>query len=120
MEVYDIRTVGFIAGPSITAITGTTPDSMVGVIQDVRYALGDQSGTVTISLMQRRFGTVTGTLDVVTLSPSAPTIPITNVTSLNNVLAVVDPGHEVAVRTNTGSVIGRINIWYTLGRMRRP
>lgn len=119
MKVYDVRTIGFIAGSSPIPITATVPDVMVGVVSYVRYALGNQNSTITVYLLQSRLGTITGTLDVVTLSPAMPTVPI-DAGGLDDIVAVVDPGHQVVAMTNTGSVIGKILFGYSYGRVRRP
>jgi len=119
-EVYDVRTIGFIAGTVPVPITATVPSMMVGVIFHAKYALGGQTGTVTAYLAQRRAGTITGTLDVVTLTPNVPTYPLIGEGRLDSIVAVVDPGHEVVAFTSTGSVIGRILFGYAYGRTRQP
>ncbi|MEM4154978.1 MAG: hypothetical protein QXW52_09205 [Candidatus Caldarchaeum sp.] len=119
MEVYDIRSIGFVADTTPSVITATVPDQMVGVIVNARYTIGSQSEEITVYLMQSRLGTVTGTLDAVTLDPSQRTIPTIMAVHPENVLAVVDPGHVVQAVTTTGSVIGVIHFRYAYGRMSR-
>lgn len=119
MELYDIRSYGFVADSGGVVVTATVPDMMVGVVVHARYALGEQDATVTVFLLQSRLGTVTGTLDVVTLNPSRPTFP-DSPASPDSVVGVVDPGHVVVARTTAGTVTGRILFGYSLGRTRRP
>ncbi|MEM2068443.1 MAG: hypothetical protein QXY32_01760 [Nitrososphaerota archaeon] len=92
---------------------------MVGVIVNARYTLGGQAATITVYLMQSRLGTVTGTLDAVTLNPSLPTVPVDGAISKDNILAVVDPGHVVTTVTTEGSVMGVLLFGYAYGRMAR-
>ena len=118
MELYDIRSYGFVAGTTEVTITATVPETMVGVVVHAKYALGGQSSTVTVYLLQSRLGTITGTLDVVTLNPSKPTFPEA-VASPDSIVGIVDPGHVVVSKTDAGSVVGRILFGYMLGRTRR-
>ncbi|MCS7117628.1 MAG: hypothetical protein NZ957_02430 [Thaumarchaeota archaeon] len=119
MNVYDYRTIGFVAGNTPVPITATVPDVMVGVIISARYAIGNQSDPVTAFLLQGRLGTITGTLDVVTLNSVFTTIPIVE-GKLEGIVAVVDPGHQVFARAEGGTVVGKIIFGYSYGRVRRP
>jgi hypothetical protein len=117
-RIYDYRTIGFIAHTSTVTVTSTVPEVMVGHIPYARYSIGGQTATITVKLMQERLGTVTGTLDVVTLTPAKPTIPET-AGKIDDVVAIVDPGHKVVAVTTTGSVEGKIIFGYMYGRTRR-
>jgi len=119
MEIYDLKTKSFVAGTALTAVTSTVPDVMVGVIVHAKYVSGVPTGTVYVKLMQQRLGTVTGTLDVVVLTPASPVYPTTH-GRVDNIVAIVDPGHRVVAVCETGSVIGVVTYGYVPGRMSRP
>ncbi|MEM2233824.1 MAG: hypothetical protein QXP81_09845 [Nitrososphaerota archaeon] len=119
LPVYDLQSIGFVAGTVPAVVTATVPDQMVGVIVSAKYTLGVQSGTVVGVLAQRRLGTITGTLDVVTLSPSSANFPVAYGVR-DSIAAVVDPGHEVIAYTTTpGTITGVILFGYAPGRRRR-
>jgi len=118
-EIYDYRTISFLAHTSPTPVTATVPDVMVGVIAHAKYVSAVPGATIVVKLLQTRLGTVTGTLDAAVLIPGAPVWP-SSPGRLDNVVAVVDPGHRVEAVAETGSVIGVIIFGYAPGRMRRP
>lgn len=118
-EVYDFRSVSFLAHSGTAVVTGTVPDVMVGVIAHAKYVSAVPGDTIFVKLLQTRLGTVTGTLDVAVLTPQNPMWPA-GPGKIDNVVAVVDPGHRVEAHAESGSVIGVILFGYAPGRMRRP
>ena len=118
-KLYDFRTISFLAGTVTVNVTATVPDQYVGVIAHAKYVSGAVSSTIYVKLLQIRAGTVTGTLDAAVLTPSDPVWP-TAPGRLDNVVAIVPPGHRVDAVAETGSVTGIILFGYAPGRMRRP
>jgi hypothetical protein len=119
VKIYDFRTIAFNAGTVAVAVTATVPDQYVGVIAYAKYVSDSPAATITVKLMQQRAGTITGTLDAAVLTPTNPTIP-TVPGNIDNVVAVVDPGHRVVAITSTLTVTGMLLFGYAPGRMRRP
>jgi hypothetical protein len=119
MRIYDFRTLSFNAGTVAVAVTATVPDQYVGVIAYAKYVSDSPDATITVKLMQQRAGTITGTLDVAVLTPTNPTIP-TVPGNIDNIVAIVDPGHRVVAVTNGSNVTGILLFGYAPGRMRRP
>jgi hypothetical protein len=119
MRIYDFRTISFKAGGAVVAVTATVPDQYVGIIAYAKYVSDNPEETVTVKLMQQRAGTITGTLDVAVLTSTNPTIP-TVPGNIDNIVAIVDPGHRVVAVTNGPTVTGILLFGYAPGRMRRP
>jgi hypothetical protein len=119
MRIYDFRTISFKAGNTVVAVTATVPDQYVGVIAYAKYVSDSPDATITVKLMQQRAGTITGTLDAVVLTPTNPTIP-TVPGNIDNIVAIVDPGHRVVAVTDDLTVTGVLLFGYAPGRMRRP
>jgi hypothetical protein len=119
MRIYDFRTISFNVGGVVVAVTATVPDQYVGVIAYAKYVSNDPEATVTVKLMQQRAGTITGTLDVAVLTPTNPTLP-TVPGNIDNIVAIVDPGHRVVAVTDGPTVTGVLLFGYAPGRMRRP
>lgn len=117
-KVYDLETIPFEASSTPFILTPEVPPNMIGVIVYVRYTIGTQTGTIVAKLVQMKDNSITKVLDIVTLTPSQPTIPLSE-GSLNGIVAIVDPGHKVAVLTEGGTVRGKIIFGYAYGRIRR-
>jgi hypothetical protein len=117
MSVYDFKVIGFVASTTPATVTPPVPLPMVGVIPYARYSIGGQTATITAKLLAYYVagGTITGTLDVVTLTPAKPTIPET-AGRLDDILAIVPPGHLVLAVATAGSVEGKIVFGYAYGR----
>jgi hypothetical protein len=118
-EVYDFRSISFLAHSGTAVVTGTVPDVMVGVIAHAKYVSAVPEATIFVKLLQTRAGTVTGTLDAAVLTPQNSMWPA-GPGKIDNIIAVVDPGHRVEAHAEAGSVIGVILFGYAPGRMRRP
>jgi hypothetical protein len=119
MRIYDFRTISFNVGGVVVAVTATVPDQYVGVIAYAKYVSDSPDATITVKLMQQRAGTITGTLDVAVLTPTNPTLP-TVPGNIDNIVAIVDPGHRVVAVTDGPTVTGVLLFGYAPGRMRRP
>jgi len=113
----DRRTKGFNIGGTVLGTILVAPYNYSAEIYGFRYALPNATATVLVELTSQSAGTITATIDEVTLTPAQPTV---RDSVAERPLAVLEAGDALlgGVTPSTGSVMGVIVYKFVPGRLK--